>query len=233
MAVIYTKTFGDGVKPYITLGGEEIVRSLGIGSNWSVLKIGLLAGVTPNGTSNLTDVTFRVGLCSGTASTLASGSCLSGFGYQLGNAPTTATYNANSGYPYFSGQAYAFAFQNTVLTTGTGAQSNNIPIISANKTAFGVVITKGSPNYTATVHYLSSAALQANKNFRFDNFADYMDASSATSGMYIENTLIGLSQSGHAMAFAETFGALDTLDIYWNKAPYVMEIYAIGVARLS
>jgi len=65
MASIGVRSFNLIEDKYLTLANEEYVRTLAIGSNWTRLRLGMLAALTPDGVADLQGVQCIWGLCAG------------------------------------------------------------------------------------------------------------------------------------------------------------------------
>lgn len=228
---------------YLSLANEEYLRQLSIGSNWTKLRIGMVCALTPNGANNLLGCRLVLGLCSAAspfANTLGYASATTGnsigcdFIIKSSGADDYGDFifNAGSGNPYFTGTFMAarrrygstatfaaFASSNQAIAATTGALQRRSLIY--------LDITKGSPNYTVKPFVLTS--VQAKGDFATADFLDGLEQSGTpvVNGQTL-NTIAALTP-----ACDETAGAFNTLDLYWNRAAYALEVYALAVYRAA
>lgn len=233
MGAIAYRTFAEGSKPYLTLAGEELVRPLGVGSNWTTLRIVVQCGVTQNGTSNITGVNLAFGLCSGTARPYGSGNCLNGL-YPLFTASTdTYAYTTNGGYSfYYSSATNCAKVVNGVATTGGGATAT-LPLAGSRRGVFIMTFSKGSPNFGCSIAYVGSGSgVQYQYDQTMRHAVEWCDTTSTGSPSITLNDLTtNLTGNTNTLAFNESAGPLDTLNLYWNKSQFPLEIYGIFVQR--
>lgn len=238
MANIGSRLFNGVADKYVSLANEELVRTLQIGSDWTKLRIGVLLAVTPDGTNNLASAALVLGLCSGTAHPYGAASTTNFIGAAFhastpGATSGTLTYTANSGNPLFSATGTApLTRVGTALGSATG--SSTALLLTANtgttqrRSPLYLDITKGSPNYT--VGRWSPATSQG----QFQNG----DCTPGEMLSVLENTAptwlgLSLTSSSTTIAASEAAGAFDSVDLFWNKAGFPLEVYALAVARLA
>jgi hypothetical protein len=142
-------------------------------------------------------------------------------------------YGAGSGNPYFSsGGSWPATRVGAGLVAGTGAAVSFILTSNVGSTQrrspLYVDIQKGSPNYTITrwVPDLSQGPFQSG-DCSPANFLTSLEVPTPT----WQN--INLTSSSAALAASETPGALDTFDLFWNKAAFPLEVYAIAAYRMA
>jgi len=238
MATIGSRLFNLVVDKYLTLANEEWARTLAIGTDWTKLRIGVLLAVTPDGTNNLAGSALVLGVCSGKTNPYGAASTTNFVGAAMhgitpGGTTGTFTYVAGSGNPYFtsigswpasrvatdviSGAATATTF---LLTANTGSTQRRSPLY--------VDIQKGSPNYTLTRWTpLASQALFQTGDCSAAEFLAGLEMPTPTWA----NT--NLTSSNGTVAASETPGALDTVDLFWNKTALPLEVYALAAYRMA
>lgn len=229
MGAIFYRQFSEGSKPYLTLAGEELVRPLGIGSNWSTLRIAILCAVTPNGVSNITNGSAFFGLCSG-AKGFGASDCTNALGWYANNESWAYTSNGGQNFYYAVGPTYAKKVAGVVTTAGS---SNMSLSIIGKRACFILTFAKGSPNFSASNVYISATA---GGNYATDQTArhavEWCDTTStAGPSIILDNTTITATGNNAAVTFNETAGSLDSLNLYWSKAQFPLEIYGIFVAK--
>lgn len=203
-------------------------RTLDIAGEWTKLRIGLLAAMTPDGTNDLSG-NLLVGMCSGTTHPYSAGTTTNFVGCSLANTSDgTLTYNANSGNPYFSNATnYGVTKADTtevssVISTGaflfptnTGITARRFVVLVDLEKIYGqVIVTRHTWNVAETdSDYLSSAMLLG---------VGTVPPPAEFSG-----------SSSVAMNVSEEPGTLDTLDIYWDHVSIPIDIHHILVYRIA
>jgi hypothetical protein len=238
MATIGSRLFNLVADKYLTLPNEEFVRTLAIGTDWNKIRLGVLLAVTPDGTNNLGGVALMLGVCSGKTNPYGAASTTNFVGAALhtsnpGGTTGTLNYGAGSGNPYFSsGGSWPATRVGAGLVAGTGAAVSFILTSNVGSTQrrspLYVDIQKGTPNYTITrwVPDLSQGPFQSG-DCSPANFLTSLEVPTPT----WQN--INLTSSSAALAASETPGALDTFDLFWNKAAFPLEVYAIAAYRMA
>jgi hypothetical protein len=179
-----------------------------------------------------------LGVCSGKTNPYGAASTTNFVGAALhtsapGGATGTLTYVAGSGNPYFtSGGTWpasrvgASLFSSTgdgvpfVLTANSGSTQRRSPVY--------VDIQKGSPNYTIT--RWTPASSQAQFQTADCSPAAFLAALEVPTPTWVN---LNLTSSSAALAASETPGVLDTFDLFWNKAAFPLEVYAIAAYRMA
>ncbi len=242
MAIIGTRAFNLIEDKYLTLANEEYLRPLSIGNNWSKLRLGLMLALSPNGTSSLTGCSLVVGVCSAatpfnTTGGYAAASTGNFIGVDIvtdggGAGPGTLSYNAGAGNPYYS-TLYSGARRRVGTTDTFVAAANSTHAVTQNtgtlqrRTLLYVEITKGSPNYTVK-YYAANGAL-AMQDFSERDFLDGLEQA----GTPVVNTQTMFASSAMAVACDETAGVFDTVNLFWNRTTYPLELYALAAFRIA
>lgn len=235
----------------LLIGNEELLRKLSIGNNWTSLRIGAMIAITPDGTNSLASCKLMLGVCSANAtfSNTAGYSAASTTNYVgadlycPGNTgtPETAVYQAGSGNPYFYASNATFgvptSIRRRVATTETfaivgGNSQRPIAVAGAGSTLrrcpVYVDIIKGSPNYTVNVWNIPLASSAT--DFSYAHFlTGFETASPVLNGV----TLTQNTGSPGVIACSEVAGNFDTVSVFWNRLSFPLEVYALGVRRLS
>lgn len=234
MAVVGSRTFTlDGVQPYLALANEEWVRPLGIGTAWTKIRIGILAAVRPNGTSNFTNAAFVFGVCSGQANPYAAASTTNFAGIAMaGSAAVTGTwtYTGVTNPYYVSGQVPLVRVGSS-NTLGTGTSPSTALATTTGpiqrKHVFYLDIQKGSPNYTFS--WCATQAASTDTNFTLANLI--YGCEQTTFAPTIGGVGLAAGINGATVAASESAGSFDSLNIFWNQASFPFEIYGIAVSR--
>jgi len=241
---IVTRTFNLIPDKALLVGNGEYLRKMQFGSSWSRLRIGILMSQSPNGTSNISDCTLQLGVCSAAtpfANTTGYGSATTtnyigcdfiskadGTG-----VPGTWIYNAGSGGNDRYNNGYCAAVRRVVAVRTfqiTGAATGMIPSNVGTLPRRGFLfcdITKGSPNYT--VQPWMGQSTSCNIDLRPSEFLDSLE-------MTGDPTVSGSAMIKHAaavIACSEVAGAFDTLSLYTNRATFPTEIALLACFRQS
>lgn len=234
MATIGVRSFNLIEDKYLALGNEEYVRTLALGSNWSRLRLGLLAALTPEGTSDLQGTQFVWGLCAGRTNPFGAESTTNFLGLKVGINATgdVLTYNANSGNPYFwAGRSVMKKVGATrTVANVNGTEFHRVAAATGTlqrRSLLLLEIAKGSPSFTVTVWNL--AVTGVSKDF---TPAHLLEALEQPASVVVNGETLGTGAVS-TVAFDETAGALDTLDVHWNKAAFPLEVYALAAYRLA
>lgn len=234
MATIGVRSFNLIDDRYLALGNEEYVRPLAIGSNWTKLRLGMLVALTPDGTSDLTGTNLVWGLCSGSSQPFGAATTANFLGMKAGSNATadTLTYVANSGNPYYwSGRGV----MKKVGSTKTIAGGNTLEYYRvatdtgtlARRSLLFLELTKGSPNFSVTCWNLALAGV--GKDF---TPAHLLEALEQAGSVVVNGETLGTGTINN-VAFDEAAGALDTVDVLWNKAAFPLQVYALAAHRLA
>lgn len=234
MANIGSRTFNLIGDKYLTLANEEFVRTLAIGSDWTRLRLGLLLALSTDGTSDLQGADLVWGLCAGKTNPFGAASTTNFLGMKFGVnvGPDVLTYNANSGNPYFwSGRGQMKKVGVTRSTfNGNGLEFHRIATNTGalqRRSAHFVEIAKGSPNFSVTYWNLPLTGLA--KDF---TPAHLLEGLEQPASIIVNGENLGAGTGG-TVAFDEGAGALNTVDLYWNKAAFPLEVYALAAYRLA
>lgn len=230
-ATIVQRVFTQVPEKAIQIGGVNFLRPLAIGSNWFRIRIGLLCSI--NASATLQGTTFYFGL----SSSFGPGSGWLNTGKWVGaiiQSTNSFNFNAGAGNPYFAGAANVTVgtrFDQTFLYNLGGAA---LPHFAAagqgsrlRRTPIFVDFTRatGNSNYTVTVYGCSfSTVLQ---DYRPDHFFAGLDT--WTTPVCNGQTMTSLATSA-AVGMVENVGPFDVFDIFWPKALYPLEIYAMGAS---
>jgi hypothetical protein len=211
---------------------------LAIGNDWNKIRLGVLLAVTPDGTNNLGGTALMLGVCSGKTNPYGAVSTTNFVGVALhtstpGGTTGTLTYAAGAGNPYFtSGGAWPASRVGSNLFSGTG---DGTPLLltsnvgsTQRRSPVYVDIQKGSPNYTIT--RWTPASSQGQFQTADCSPAAFLAALEVPTPTWVN---LNLTSSSAALAASETPGVLDTFDLFWNKAAFPLEVYAIAAYRMA
>lgn len=262
MATISSRDFywlSQGSSKCLVLSGEEYIRPMAWGTNWTRLRLGLLAAVPYDGFGvDLVAIKFDMGFCAGYQGMLSpspTGALVMRWSSQTAG-PGNVGYasNANGKYFYTADDICWVWRQGSLLAGATNHGNAYIPLSE------GTTLTNHRMIWIVDVHKIGPQNL-ATTNIRFNtqtihqNSATWLDAGyetlvdaveqPATSGA---NTLaIAPTQTNATGAYAMTTFAnttdqattvpwsivsiLDSVTISWNKTSIPLEIYGIAVSR--
>jgi hypothetical protein len=216
-----------GNKKYCALTNEEIVRY--IGTDWTSIRIGLLAAINTDGTNNITG-RLAVGVCSGSTNPVMAATTTLFCGMRNLSSAGAYVYNANAGFPYFSnGITYGLRrVGNTDTTAGVG------------NTNMFVTTNTGSLQRRSLI-YVDLNKIGANSEqtwtnnttqFGIDfNYSHFLEGLEYPGNPVVQNTSLFGNTIQTLSSFSEAPGPLDHVDIAWSGLSQAFEIYAFGVWR--
>lgn len=241
-AAIITRDFTSVYDNALVLGGASYLRTLAYGNGWSRIRIGALVAVTPNGTSNIPDATFTVGLCSGQDYPGSANLPGNAFGasvcgsYSIG-ATRLLTYTANSGFPYFSpttGTVYRRQGVTTLNSAGFGSILLPTAYTGTQKRRFPVIVditrTIGGSGLATVIVYGATTVAQAQLDYRPDDLQSALDQVGTPT---VRNTALTASATISTIPIGDEFGGLDTFELFWSSSTYPLEIYAVGAVVIN
>ena len=236
MAVIKQRTFGTQVDTYLAMEQEEFLRPMGIGTDWTTVRVSVSMAVENYTLANFSNGAFQLGLCSGTAFPYASAYTTNYVGLQWGAsngqvAGGTWTYTLNGGDSYYSPQGYSelkrVGTTTTMYATGSGF-APRVPIagIAAKRGFVCVIFTKQAGAILVQGGAFNSGTYPDITPAYFIDCLDQPSAAPAVLGQAVTVT------GGTSIPFSESNGVLNTISVFWNRM-YPMEIYAVGVTRIA
>lgn len=223
----------------LCLGGAAWLRPFSLCASWGRLRIGVLCAVSPNGTSNISDVLFLLGMCAGSTAPGSAYSTSNFVGASLIGAATVGAarllaYNAGSGNPYYSTTAgVAFRKQNTTFVTSSAAFASALQLPVANTGFYrrrAIVIVDidrpagGSGGLTINVYSANTATVQVS-DFRPDHLFEALDepgVPTTRQGTFVTNL------TTTAVTYSPVGGDVDNIELFWSSAAFPLEISAIG-----
>jgi len=255
MSAISTRTFAEGIKKCLVLGGEEFVRPLAFGTNWNILRIQFSYAVTPNGTSNITGARFVVGLCSSTIQgrTYNSTNTTNYYGYLIHHsdesAGRTLVYTANAGNPYYTqgtDRGYHFtrvgnATNKTAIATGSLPLMVTTAGTIQRRAAIAFDILRPTSQGTGTAFWNTrvgctmdttiAAADGAQREVFYSNHIIPSLAVDSFSAIGSGMQWSALAAPGLAPDEAAN-GPLNAVSIFWNQSAFPIEIYELAAFRI-
>ena len=254
MALIVQRIFNGETRTGLRLGLEDYVRPMAVGRYWTRLRIGLLHAMSAGDGVTVAACAFSVGVCSSTGAPY--GDLTTGHAVVVTNGNSTTgspyTYNAGSGAPYY-GQGVGNQLTRRVGMVNTSvAGPGSAPTIFALGGTLRLQIgiyeffknVAGGVNTIGAAWWWNDSGTSGNL-YTFDNqsLVEGMEqpwlVSPTVTGTRTDTGVRGtraLAAGGigaNTVTLDESVGALDSLNIAWNKATYPYEIYGIAVARLG
>ncbi len=236
MASIVSNAFANALTPDkgLSLSNEEYVRKMSIGSNWNMLRIGVQCSWVTDCQTSLSGAAFVMGVCSGVTNPYAQSTTTNFIGANLCGQSTTGTVTAVFGPPYYLSVSGACILRrvgssttvagNTTFNTffnGTGLTKRSIYYLD---------ITKGSPNYTlklwGTQDGTSFGAVEGTT-------AGFIGAISVATPAPAGSSAMITAINNATVACDETAGAFDSINIFWNKTTFAVDICYLQVYRFS
>ena len=245
-ATIVKRTIGAVTDQRIKLSNSYIVRKIGVTETWGTIRIGARFTMVPGGTDNL-DLTgtprFGFGLCASTTSPYGSQTPDHFWGLRSSLA---TWYYKNSNPDYFGalggvGLEYQpIKIQNGSITTGafgTTAQKTITTVAepSSNRVAAFVDITKAGANMSFIKHGPASAAsvqadITPNQFWATMDVTTALTTNSPITGYTISDTVNIATAGANVAADEVSFGTLDHICFYWDRAGTLIELGDVAYA---
>lgn len=249
MPVIYARNFATGTQQYLSLGPNDVTRTLSIGSSWLRIRIGILAALSTVSENAwpIRHCSLNLGVCSGISNSGSVQAPTHSFGVGIPSLPNTSgpsswTYNAGSaGNSYFSLTNLFICSKWAAGVQTTSAVGSMTVALPSNTTLGGAIARRGiyilDINKSAAVTgnitqgFMASAAGHMSTDLTSD---DLYNALASPSGATIQGTAMNTLALGNSLSFNETTnGILDTVFVYWSHATVPLQLYEIGVFRVG
>lgn len=222
---IKERTFSAVVEKAIQLSNSQFGRPVTLPVAWSKVRVGLRIHFTNNGGGAIIGTPrLAVGLGSGTANMVGDATTTNFIGAYTDDSNN---WDTNAGPSYVCSSVVCMKKVGATITTGSALHSfvpgAGADTGTAKRVMFFLDITKGSPNYTLQL-YTSVGAPPGD----------------VSNGSFLSNMLVAVpSYSSHSqgtaqtLAFDEVAGALDTVQVYWNRSDALAEVCDVAVALLA
>lgn len=221
---IIQRTIGGSPEKAIQLNNSQFGRPISLPSGWGKIRVGLRCHCTDPG-AGVNSVGWFVGVGHGTTNMIGSASC----DHWAGVAISAGDLWSRNATMMFGVATQGAKKVGAVLTYSVGqigaafAIANGAALAAADRNVWLVDITKGSPNYTFNMMAITVAP----SDFTSAYFLTQMNLSVPA----FTNNGFGGDQT---VAVDESVdGTFDAVQIYWNRADFLMEICDLAVAVLS
>jgi len=219
---------------YLTLGGDEIVRELGLPAGWEEIVIGVQLGFQDS-VANISGSTLAIGLCTDENSSWNSGSRAHWFGIVEGHDGIGAWTRSASPYKY---RTTTNTWRNVQVedsaktVAGVWVTTPYVPTYTIGESWFrgllALRISKSGSSWTGSLGFEATGGVDLTLEDVWENAEHVLSASHALSSgaVVTENT-------GNVLTVDEgTYGSLDYFNLWWNKATPAMEVFGVTVKRL-
>jgi hypothetical protein len=229
---IISRTISAATDKRAKITNGNIFRKLAMGNNWTKIRIGLQMSFDGSATVSGTP-RFAVGLQSGIINSYGAGPD-NFLGVRFNSSMSTLDWTSDTVNYYRTSVAPVVTKKIGGTDTDGSNLGSNVYFSSAPATArtgFLIEITKGSPNYTVSAAFASSAA--AGKADLTDaDFANLLEMTNMSDASTVVSSGYNAS-SGISLAFDQVAGVLDTFVVYWSKTVPPLEISAVGIRKVS
>lgn len=243
-ATIVSRTHVDGhaMKALSLLNGQ-IGRKMPWGDKWNRLRICIGVRLNAAATFNTVAGAQFLGVCSGTTNMAGSATTDNCIGYRWGSAAGEAiTLTAGTRGNYFNvGTAFRFMSRrgNTITVIASGGSGHAVPAVEGNIGLLMLRIQRPVfANDSSSVNYVLLEGTPQASEIEFSRAKNAVrqilqdDAGSGSASTQDQNTggfLTGTTTS----AFDQSTGALDTFNVAWPETVNPLEIYCVGIRKLS
>lgn len=239
-ASIIERNFAYVPDKILKLGGAAWLRPFSTCAAWGRIRLGVLCSVPANGTANITDTLFLLGMCHGQTAPGSAYSTDNFIGASMIGAITpsatrTLTYTAGSGNPYYSCTAGVGFHKNNAAIVETSAAFSSPLLLPLTNTGFysrrALVILDilrnkgGSGGVTFAVYYSTTAATIQGSDFRPDHLFEALDQPGVPS---VRGGTFASVLSSTAVGYSPIGGDVDTFEIFWSNVTFPLEISALG-----
>ena len=254
MAELVQRVFNGETRLGVRLGLEDYTRPLAFGNNWTRLRIGMLLGITLPDAINIWAGTLGIGVCSSTGPCWGDAATRHAVMFTSGNASTGSayTYTAGAGYPTLT-QATSCQLTrrvgnvNTSVTAGGGQPFFHglggtlrltLVIVDLAKNYLGPNIgcamwSNDASSSGSFMHFDTNSLVDSMELAWFPTVNPNVTAVRMDTGVRQVRVLAVGGALTNTVVWDETVGALDTVDISWNKATYPIEIYGLAVSSFG
>lgn len=245
MAYIITRSIQGESSSRIVLQGEQMGRTFSFGSDWNDIGIGMRVCLNTSGSTAAFFPSSYFGFCAGTGSMIKDGTSSNWVGFKFDGA---TQYNINTittpGYWFATatsgGPLKGVTKVGTELTTSAGS-NYSLPYFAATPESHSswiyMRITKGYPRWRIGFHSQTSYTTES---YTHDMLYRDMEDVGRTRNIaspywdYFADGETGNSSpttTGFEFPITESFGAIDTLNIYWKEGYISMELFDFVVVR--
>lgn len=234
MPFIIERTDSSETEKRVQMNNGYLARPLSIGSSWNSLRITCLMGVyNPDGNATITgSPKVHIGLCAGPEFARGKVS-FADVNHWLGIVTTSPSWTYNAGPPNYFSDTNGGLREHVVDGTSIdifGLGTTTLQPISngtyQRKGPFGIIVTKGSPNWTVGRTHVQSSAYGTMTESQFVTYASQATPPAVT-GMVWDSNATTVTAPNEAVN-----GYFDTVNIEVSGL-VVAEISAIVVTRLS
>ncbi len=214
------------------LSNASGARTLSIGTNWNVIRLGILVSFSDLGSNPSGTPRFYCGALNGT--TAANHVLKSTTTNFIGCVTDVASWTRNAGPPVYYSTSSSLFGAKKITTTLTKTAAIGSWTVSADGTVRNVLLvelTKGSPNWTIQLGFTNSATgAQTDKTLAILKQA--LEAATMANAITLLSTGY-TGPAGVALAFDETAGSINAAHFAWDKTSFTARLYAIGYAKIS
>lgn len=240
MAAITSRFFQSFEDRTLLLANEEWCRRLSFANAWTRIRIGALVSVNSGTTSNVTDCTLFFGLCSGKTAPASANLATNFLGASLVGSPVplstrTLTYAAGVN-PYYTA-TLGHVFRRISQTITSAVFSSGLAVALAwtgtQRRRSPIIIDLLRPNNfvgAVTINVYAPSAATVLFDYRPDHLLDGLDQLGTP---VINGQTMTVLASSSAVSSSEAEGALETLCLYWGRATYPLEVYAVGACLVA
>jgi len=230
---IFTQVYTRGSDKTILLRDNAFTQAIAINERWTRLRIGCLLSMYSDGTSNILNSSFQIGMIKNAGNPLtATDSAFIGSAFpsaEAGGTGGTFTYTANSGFPFYAtGQFQNFTRLNGTVSAGTSANPIRIPLCDVVPRSTVLIFDLAKFNATTWNSGLNGPALA---HMSFDmGMADLYNALEQVANTPVLRGTAMQALATNAGLWTETAAnPTNTIYLRWNRWAYPMQISGLAV----
>lgn len=228
-----------GNQVHLALKRDEYIRPLSIGSNWTILRVGLLFAI--NGPENtIYGMDFGIGVCNYSLhgpQGLLSYSCPNYYGRTFSNATDGHLAYTGGAAPYYSTVATISGTSRTYrqgLTRSVWGSNATVINFAANtgstaprRSMHVIQVTKGT---SGTEGWGTTSTTLVAQDWNFDNLLEITEQYNQPA--YVGVTAMAVDGASGTGSQNDNAGPLDAISVAWSPMQAALEIYGIVVYRV-
>lgn len=224
---VVSRTYSSVVDQRISLHNDYIARTMSIGTNWTRVRIGFRWSLNDGGTIVAAfSPFFWAGLCSGTTNPVGAQTPTNWFGFWWKN-PSIQWSPGSNVYSQLGGSGMTPSkIVNGVQTNGTSFGSFYISGLTSVRSFMILEITKGSPNWQLNICVPVGQGPAGTDRV----LQTLIDTMSVTPMQIVGQYDVSGNQ---ALAFDESAGSLDTINVYFGNDSRKLEISEIVYFKMA
>lgn len=227
MARIITRISASIQDTVVDLDNEQLGRPIDIGSNWNRIRIGMRWAIS--GSGQVSTPRWYVGMSAGTGSMIAASSSIF-LGLEWENAGSGVSLNDyGTYYANLGGAGWKLVTKINSVESNNGQNALGTCYVGTvpYRRSYAILeITKGTPNYTVGMVMPKAAGFT-------DTSLNQLTASIMSPSLVGAPGLSNGIFHSQSIAYSDSSGSLDTINVYWGTNSHALEISEIIYVKME